>query len=139
MNGNGIWDANEDSPDILGDETVWCVYNDGIPSSSRLFKDIAPQGIEIRQTVWTYLNNENLKNVYFIRYSILNTGTVVDNMDSVYFGLGSDPDNGDYSDDFVGSDSLLNSGYCYGDAYDEEFGVNSPAAFQTLLQGPWKM
>jgi hypothetical protein len=154
LNGNGIWDKNEDSPDILGDETVWCVYNDGVPSAVRNFTDIEPQGIDIRQTVWTYLNDENLKNIYFVRYSILNTGTIVDDVDSVYCGLWSDPDIGDSNDDFTGCDSLLNSGYCYDDSascdsllnsgycyddpYDQYFGSNSPTAFHTLLQGPWK-
>ena len=27
LNANGQWDANEDSPDILGDETLWCVLS----------------------------------------------------------------------------------------------------------------
>jgi hypothetical protein len=35
-NGNGIWDKElEDAPDILGDETVWCVYHDGVPAPNR--------------------------------------------------------------------------------------------------------
>ena len=35
LNNNGIWDANEDRPDLIGDLTAWCVYNDGVPSSQR--------------------------------------------------------------------------------------------------------
>ena len=29
LNGNNQWDPNEDKPDIIGDKTAWCVYNDG--------------------------------------------------------------------------------------------------------------
>ena len=36
LNGNNQWDTNEDAPDLLGDETFWCVYNDGKPASQRM-------------------------------------------------------------------------------------------------------
>ena len=45
LNSNGRWDVNEDKPDIFGDETVWCIFNDGQPASQRTrFPDVAPQG-----------------------------------------------------------------------------------------------
>jgi len=133
-NGNGQWDANEDMPDILGDVTAWCVYNDGFPNRS--FYDVPPQGIEIRQTVFAS-NKPNLNNTIFIRYSILNRGTVAENLDSVYFSVYTDPDIGDYNDDLAGCDTLLNSGYCYNSGDDNEYGLNPPAFFSTILQGPW--
>ena len=77
-NANGTWDSNEDRPDLLGDETVWCVYNDAVPDSDRAFPDKHPMGIEIRQTMWGYADTNYLGNVVFVRYSINNAGTVSD-------------------------------------------------------------
>ncbi len=41
-NGNGQWDLNEDKPDILGDETVWTVYWDGVASPQRRYNNVPP-------------------------------------------------------------------------------------------------
>ncbi len=29
LNGNNLWDPDEDKPDLILDETYWCVFNDG--------------------------------------------------------------------------------------------------------------
>ncbi len=139
LNGNGIWDPTEDAPDILGDETVWCVYNDGKPSGERgAFSNVEPQGIEIRQTVFAYARQGNLGNVIFLRYSILNTGAVADLLDSVYFGVWADPDLGEYTDDLVGCDTTLDAGFVYNDGDDKEFGENPPCFMIDFFQGPWE-
>ncbi len=95
LNGNGKWDSNEDRPDLLGDMTTWCVYNDGLPPALRTYNDVNPQGIEIQQTVFAQKDSADLNNVIFIRYRIINTGTVADVLDSVYFGNTNDADIGD--------------------------------------------
>ena len=137
-NWNGIWDPDEDMPDLLGDQTSWCVFNDGVPDSLRQFR-VDPQGIEIHQTLFA-TNKLGLDEVIFARYKIINKGTVVDVMDSVYFSLWSDPDLGNwndaYLDDLVGTDTTLNSIYIYNDGYDNHYGENPPSMFQTFLQGP---
>ncbi len=133
LNGNGVWDENEDAPDLLGDVTAWCVYNDGVPSNMRAFSDVEPQGIEIRQTVWTNKTDPDLKNIFFVRYSIYNTGTVAESFDSVYFGIWTDDDVGNYVNDLVGSSPDLLTGYTYDGGADMAFGVNSPTVMRTLL------
>ena len=133
-NWNGTWDINEDMPALLGDVTAWCVYNDGVPDSLRRL-EVEPQGIEIRQTVFNSSLPE-LENVMFIKYSILNTGTVDNEMDSVYLGIWEDADLGAYDDDLVGCDTLLNSGFAYNNTPDFIYGENCPSFFTTLLQGP---
>ena len=35
LNGNNQWDPDEDKPDIIGDESYWCVFNDGVPANQR--------------------------------------------------------------------------------------------------------
>ncbi|MCZ7610315.1 MAG: T9SS type A sorting domain-containing protein [Ignavibacterium sp.] len=133
---NGQWDSWEDRPDILGDETLWCVYHDGFPSSQRRWNTVEPQGIEIRQSVFAYSSVDELKDIIFIRYRIKNTGMVADKMTEVYFGIWDDPDLGDAQDDLVGCDTLLQSGFTYNDGADPLYGSNPPSFFQSFLEGP---
>ncbi len=134
-NGNGKWDADEDMPDLLGDETIWCVYNDAQDALLRRFTDQDPVGIEIRQTVWAYADSNHLGNVVFVRWSINNSGTVADVFDSVYFGAWADADLGDFNDDLVGSDTTLMAGYTYNNGPDNDYGINPPCFVISLLQG----
>jgi hypothetical protein len=135
-NFNGTWDFNEDMPMLIGDVTAWCVYNDGKPANKRRWQS-EPQGIEIRQTLFA-VDDPELENVIFIRYSILNTGMVAEIMDSVYFGVWEDADVGDANDDVVGCDTLLQSGFYYANTPDWQYGENPPSFFTTLLQGPMR-
>ena len=136
LNGNSLWDPGEDRPDILGDEMLWCVYQDAVPSSQRMWNTVEPQGIEIRQTVFAYSNVQDLQNVFFIRYRILNTGLVSNEMIDVYFGIFDDPDIGDQTDDLVGCDTILQGGYIYNDGPDAFYGNNPPGYFKKTLAGP---
>ena len=135
-NGNNKWDMNEDRPDLIGDETIWCVYKDSKPKDQRLFWNIAPQGIEIQQTVFVSNASEELNNTVFVRYKIDNTGIVSEKFDSVYFSLRIDPDLGYYGDDLIGCDTLLNAGYCYQNEPDTTFGENTPAVLFDIISGP---
>jgi len=141
LNGNNHWDPNEDKPDILpGSLTTWCVYNDGVPSALRQFENESPLGIEIHQTLFAYVgenNNDPRASSFFVRYKIKNTGKVNNVLDSVYFGIWADTDLGDYIDDLTGCDTLHNSGFIYNDGDDHTFGLNPPAHFIKILQGPF--
>jgi hypothetical protein len=134
-NFNGTWERNEDMPLLLGDVTAWCVYNDGLPKNQRRWNTVDPQGIEIRQTIFA-TDNPELENVILIKYNLLNTGSVTEVMDSVYFGVWEDADVGDATDDIVGCDTLLQSGFYYGNTPDAQYGENPPSFFTSLLQGP---
>ncbi|MFO7524098.1 MAG: T9SS type A sorting domain-containing protein [Ignavibacteriaceae bacterium] len=138
-NSNGLWDPDEDKPDVLGDLTAWCVYNDGVPASERRW-EAEPQGIEIHQTVFAYRNTNpqfsNTVNTIFIRYRINNTGTVAENLDSVFFSFYSDFDLGDPSDDLEGCDTLLAGGFVYNNGPDYDFGDSPPAVFHHFNQFP---
>lgn len=134
LNKNRQWDPDEDMPDILGDVTYWCVYNDGTRSLDRKFTTMNPLDIEIKQTIFASKKNSYLRNTFFVRYSIVNKGTVNPLLKDVIFTVYADPDIGDYSDDLVGSDTLLQSSFTYNDSLDLDFGVNPPPLFITLLQ-----
>ena len=138
LNGNNIWDSNEDRPDIIGDRVAWCVYND---ADTGLYTGIpfgrTRQGIEIQQTVFGYKSESStqLKDVIFIRYKIFNSGLKNSILDSVYFTAWSDPDLGsNYDYDVVGCDTVTNSGYVYNFQPDPAFNQD-PAYFINLLQG----
>ena len=142
-NGNGQWDPNEDRPDLLGDQTAWCVFNDAVPADERqndwyVFNDVDPLGIEIKQTIFGFLPESypELANVVFIRYNIEYKGDDADKLDSVYFSVFNDPDLGDYVDDLTGTDTMLNSVFLYNEGPDNDYGNNVPAFFTTFLQGP---
>jgi len=140
LNSNGEWDPDEDKPDIIGDQVAWCVFNDGVTPRWH-FENVPPLGIEIHQTVFGYKSNSapQLKNVLFIRYKIFNKGTVNSLLDSVYFSAWADADLGvNFTDDFVGSDTLSHSGFTYGlDSDPGGFGEDVPSFFINLLQGPY--
>ncbi len=53
LNGNGVWDPDEDRPDIIGDQVAWCVFNDAVMQRLR-FQGVPPLGIEIHQTVFLF-------------------------------------------------------------------------------------
>lgn len=136
-NNNGQWDPNEDKPFILGDVTAYCVYNDSQVDSLRRYRGVPPFGIEIHQTAFAIGNsNSPLYNTVFLKYKLINRGLVSNLLDSVYFLFWSDPDLGNYTDDLIGSDSALNSVYCYNKGTDLQYGSNPPAVSQTMIQGP---
>lgn len=138
LNGNGLWDPNEDKPDLLGNLTAWCVYNDGVPSSQRRFSDVEPQGIEVQQTVFNYSTSQTpLGNIIFVRYRIVNKGTH-NLLDTVYFSAWADPDLGYHGDDLAACDTLSNSGYIYNNGDDYDFGINPPVIMMKILQGPYE-
>ncbi|GIK61733.1 MAG: hypothetical protein HND39_00265 [Ignavibacteriota bacterium] len=141
LNGNGLWDWDEDRPDILGDVTAWCVYNDGLPAIQRRWNMVSPMGIEIHQTLFAIGDETNaVDNMIFIRYRIKNSGTVSTQFDSVIFGIWDDPDIGFESsapiDDLSASDLNTNLGYSYNDGEDAAYGNNPPAFGTKLLAGP---
>ncbi|NOX65038.1 MAG: hypothetical protein GXO85_04380 [Chlorobi bacterium] len=135
-NSNGKWDTDEDRPDLLGDQTAWCVYKDAVPNGDRNFFNSQPVGIEIQQTVFASSINESFENTIFVRYRIENTGIISDNLDSVYFSVYSDPDLGLYKDDLVGCDTLIDAGYVYQTIQDSSFMENTPSVIIQFAQGP---
>lgn len=142
VDGDGLYNPSVDIPDILGDETVWCVYNDGVPQAGRRWKAVAPLGIEIRQTAFALNSKSAIGNIIFFRYRIkyvgLNKPNEPNKLDDVYFGVWADPDIGDQdaSLDLVGSDTLRNAIYTYKADGGVAYGNNPPSFFATFFSGP---
>jgi hypothetical protein len=135
-NSNGIWDPDEDKPDLILDETYWCVFNDGRPANQRRWQ-AEPQGIEIRQTIFASASTGALSKVVFVRYRIKNTGTVTDTLKEVYFSMQADADVGDATDDLFGCDTIRQAIYFYNDSPDQVYGNQVPSFMMDMLTGPY--
>lgn len=71
----------------------------------------------------------------YMRYKLYNRSA--DTIKDFYIAPWSDPDLGQYTDDFVGCDTLDDIWYCYnGDNSDNEFGAVIPAAGFKAISGP---
>lgn len=136
-NNNGIWDENEDAPEMLGDVTTWCVFNDAVQWSLRRLA-FNPMGIEIQQSIFSFDRNEHNQTdqKFYIRYRITNRGTVREVLDSVLFSFFADVDVGmNPENDYLATDTTLNLVYSYSGS-ETDFGNNPPASGVAMLQGP---
>ncbi|RYD81226.1 MAG: T9SS type A sorting domain-containing protein [Sphingobacteriales bacterium] len=137
-----------DYPDIKGDEMLWWVFNDNLRSHTET-KGLA-LGLEIQASAYTFnCNNDDiLKNTVFLSYKIINKS--LETYKDVYAGIWADFDIGNLFDDYVGSDSTLNTFYAYNaDGFDNDtiiksksgdytykgFGKMLPVQSLTYLQG----
>jgi hypothetical protein len=124
------------NPLLLGDVTIWSVYNDADPAirTTQAGRTL-PLGIEIQQTVFAFNRSGPLGDMIFFRWKLTNKGR--DTLDSAYVSLWSDPDLGGSQDDLVGCDTTLALGYCYnGTNADAVYGTQPPAVGFQLLRGP---
>src|SRR5574338_464392 len=127
-NSNGKVDFDEDMPDLLGDITAWCVYNDG-----GFFH--LPQDIEVAQTIFGSSSRPYLRNVLFIRYAITYRGSN-SHLDSVYFSIAVDPDLGENNlNNKAGCDKDFKISYAYKDTLDNDV-KKIPFFFTAFIQGP---
>jgi hypothetical protein len=136
LNNNGVWDANEDRPGLVGNTTVFFVYSDKKPSAQRRFTSMPPIGLEVRQTTYAFSNSQySLNNVVFVKYNILNKSGA--DLDSVIFTAWADPDIGlNYSEDLVGTDTIRQTIFAYKQSSDPTYGSTPPAFLHSLMQGP---
>lgn len=136
LNSNGVWDPEEDMPDLLGDETVWQVFHDGLPASDRHFPGIDPVGIEVRLTVFAFASKGPLGNIIFLRYKVRNTGLTTEELEDVHFAVLTDPDLGRAQDDMGGCDVERNVAFAYNNGDDAEYGQNPPSFIVDFFSGP---
>lgn len=141
VNSNNIYDpANGDYPQIRGDQAIFYMVND----DKQAHAETGGQkfGIEIHGMAYSFAGETDsaLNQTVFVNYKIYNRS--VNNYDSVYFGSWSDMDLGDYADDYVGSDSILNMYYTYnsdnndGTGTSPSYGTAAPAQGTIFLNNP---
>jgi hypothetical protein len=124
---------------IKGDQTLWWVFND--KGNIHTESQGAAIGLEIRAQAFAFATNDEVNNMTFYSYEIINRSTF--ELTETYFSPWVDTDLGYGFDDFVGCDVGRGLGYCYnGNAVDgsgepEAYGDQPPAIGIDFFQGPY--
>ncbi|MEM8486873.1 MAG: T9SS type A sorting domain-containing protein [Bacteroidota bacterium] len=124
--------AKGDLPELLGDQRIWWIMNDR-GNTHRASKS-NPLGIEIHASAFAFIDHR-LENFTFYSYKLINKNS--SSIEDAYVSLFTEGDLGNYSDDFLGSDSLLHLGYHYNGDNDDQgdygYGKAPPAFGVTFL------
>lgn len=109
-----------DRPTLVGDQMLWWIMNDR--GNLHESTDAAPIGLEVHATAFAFFHPRSyLHTTTFYRYVLISKNTAP--LEEAYFGFWTDPDLGNFDDDYLGSDSLLHMAYVYNaDDFDEGSG-----------------
>ncbi len=131
----------EDQVPLYGDQTYYWIINDkGNVHTESLGE---PIGMEIRAQSFAFSTNDEINNMTFCNYVLINQGTQT--LTNTYFSQWVDCDLGGHVDDYVGCDVQRGLGYSYnGDAFDEAtsysigYGEHPPAMGIDFFEGPYQ-
>ncbi len=124
---------------IKGDQTLWWVFND--KGNAHTETGGSAIGMEIRAQAFAFATNDEINNMTFYSYEIINRSTYT--LTNTYFSPWTDVDLGYGFDDFVGCDVGRGLGYGYngtnvdGNGETEAYGNNPPAVGVDFFQGPY--
>lgn len=124
---------------IKGDQTIWWVFND--KGNAHTETGGSAIGMEIRAQAFAFATNDEINNMTFYSYEIINRSTYT--LTNTYFSPWTDVDLGYSKDDFVGCDVSRGLGYGYngvnidGNGEPESYGANPPAVGVDFFQGPY--
>lgn len=130
------------TPYLRGDETLFWVFNDKGNIHNETQSN--PIGMEVRAQAFAFSTNDEINNMTFYNYELINRGTTT--LFNCYFGVNTDADLGYAYDDFVGCDVQRGFGYVYnGDDIDaagtspapDQYGANPPAVGIDFFEGPF--
>ncbi len=126
---------------LFGDTTYWWINND--KGSSHTESNGPPIGMEIRCQAFAFATNDEVNNMTFYNYQLVNRSTFT--LKETYFGQWVDSDVGNSYDDYVGCDVARGLGYGYNaDNYDEPgsgklgYGLQPPAIGVDFFEGPYQ-
>lgn len=123
---------------LKGDQTIWWVFND--MGNVHTESGGQPIGLEIRAQAFAFATNDEINNMTFYSYEIINRSTY--ELRETYFSQWVDPDLGNAQDDYVGCDVRRGLGYCYNGTSQDRPGAGSytgipPAVGIDFFQGPY--
>lgn len=124
---------------LKGDQTIWWVFNDmgDVHTESKG----QPIGMEIRAQAFAFSTNDEINNMTFYTYEIINRSTY--ELRETYFSQWVDADLGAPEDDYVGCDVKRGLGYCYngkesdGPGNSPSYSGIPPAVGIDFFQGPY--
>ena len=126
--------AGGERPAILGDQSIWWIMNDR--GNERRWSP--PIGLEVHATAFAFRTAGDIGNATFYKYDFHYRGNWP--FTDVHMAIYSDPDLGNFQDDWVGSDTTLGVGYVWNSDNEDEgsdgYGSPPPAAGYDFLQGP---
>jgi len=124
---------------LKGDKTFWWVFND--KGNVHTETNASPIGLEIRAQAFAFTTNDEINNMTFYSYEIINRSTFT--LKDTYFSPWTDPDLGYENDDYVGCDVNRGMGYAYngkdtdGSGELKSYGSQPPAVGIDFFQGPY--
>ncbi len=124
---------------LKGDQTLWWIFND--KGAAHTESGGQAIGIEVRAQAFAFATNDEINNMTFYSYEIINRSTYT--LTGTYFSPWTDVDLGYGWDDYVGCDVGRGLGYGYnGTAVDgsgepEAYGAQPPALGIDFFQGPY--
>ncbi|MDA0972751.1 MAG: hypothetical protein O2867_03355 [Bacteroidetes bacterium] len=127
---------------LFGDQTLWWVFNDNGGVHTEFGGERI--GMEIQAQCFAYTTTDQINNMSFYNYVLINRGTQT--LNDTYFGQWCDSDLGCSTDDYVGCDVERGLGYCYnGDDNDVScgasglgYGLEPPAVGIDFFEGPYQ-
>ncbi|MBP7821928.1 MAG: hypothetical protein KA010_03315 [Saprospiraceae bacterium] len=91
----------------FGDEMFFLIYNDAGGAHTQTGTS-EPIRMEIQVEAFAYASNNQLNNMTFMRYKLINRA--IEEIDSCYFAMWVDPDLGCPYDDYIGCDTTVIGG-----------------------------
>lgn len=132
----------EDPVNLFGDYNIFWIFNDKGDVHTESFGG-QPIGLEVRAQAFAFSSNNEVNNMTFYNYTVINQGTQT--LLDTYFGHFVDPDLGCANDDFVGCDVQRGLGFAYNwDDNDENcqgaigYGAQPPAIGVDFFEGPYQ-
>ena len=126
---------------LYGDMNYWWVMNDKGNIHTETGAD--PIGMEIRAQAFAFASNDEVNNMTFYNYELINRGTQT--LYNTYFGFFTDGALGNPYDDYVGCDVNRGLAYYYnGDNFDGDnsgykgYGYSPPAVGVDFFEGPYQ-
>jgi hypothetical protein len=134
--------ANDRKVILFGDDTFWWIFNDKGNVHTETGGD--PIGMEIRAQAFAFSTNDEVNNMTFYNYELINRSTQT--LTNTFFGQYADADLGCSEDDFAGCDVRRGLGYVYNADLDDNdgcngaipYGANPPAIGIDFFEGPYK-
>ncbi len=123
---------------LKGDQTIWWVFND--MGNTHTESGGQPIGLEIRAQAFAFSTNDEINNMTFYTYEIINRSTY--ELRNTYFSQWVDADLGYAYDDYIGCDVKRGLGYCYNGKDVDGPGTGAysgipPAVGIDFFQGPY--
>lgn len=132
---------NDRRVSLFGDLNYWWVMND--KGNIHTETGAEPIGMEIRAQAFAFASNDEINNMTFYNYELINRGTQT--LYDTYFGFFTDGALGDPFDDYVGCDVNRGLAYYYnGDNFDGDnsgfkgYGSSPPAVGVDFFEGPYQ-